>query len=87
MKSLVISVILFTALGLNAQTSDCLTNGAGKKPLFDAQRAKKAAMTMDSISNTSAAISEYKKELDFRLKAERLCADFDLKKPYIILFC
>ena len=47
MKSLVISVILFTALGLNAQTSDCLTNGAGKKPLFDAQRAKKAAMTMD----------------------------------------
>ena len=79
MKSLVISVILFTALGLNAQTSDCLTSGAGKKPLFDAQRAKKAAMTMDSISNTSAAISEYKKELEFRLKAEKLCPDFDLK--------
>jgi len=79
MKSLVISVILFTALGLNAQTSDCLTNGAGKKPLFDAQRAKKAAMTMDSINNTSAAIGEYKKELEFRLKAEKLCTDFDLK--------
>ncbi len=79
MKSLVISVILFTTLGLNAQTSDCLTTGAGKKPLFDAQRAKKAAMTMDSINNTSASISEYRKELEFRLKAEKLCPDFDLK--------
>ena len=72
MKSLVISVILFSTLGLNAQTSDCLTTGAGKKPLFDAQRAKKAAMTMDSINNTSASISEYRKELEFRLKAEKL---------------
>jgi len=79
MKSLVISVILFSTLGLNAQTSDCLTTGAGKKPLFDAQRAKKAAMTMDSINNTSASISEYRKELEFRLKAEKLCPDFDLK--------
>jgi|GEM_PF-442301 len=62
-----------------AQTSECLTSGAGKKPLYDAQKAKKAAMTMDSVSDLRGATAEYKRELDFRLKAERACPDFDLK--------
>ncbi|MFM7668231.1 MAG: hypothetical protein ACKO7D_08600, partial [Bacteroidota bacterium] len=72
-------VFVFTVLNSFSQTSDCLSSGVGKKPIYDAQKAKKAAMTMDSVSDTKGAISEYKRELDFRLKAERACPDFDLK--------
>ena len=79
MKRILFFGFVFTVLNSFGQTSDCLSSGAGKKPIYDAQKAKKAAMTMDSVSDTKGAISEYKRELDFRLKAERACPDFDLK--------
>ena len=79
MKRILFFGFVFTVMNVFGQTSDCLSNGAGKKPIYDAQKAKKAAMTMDSVSDTKGAISEYKRELDFRLKAERACPDFDLK--------
>jgi hypothetical protein len=79
MKRILFFGFVLTAMNLLGQTSDCLSSGAGKKPIYDAQKAKKAAMTMDSVSDTKGAISEYKRELDFRLKAERACPDFDLK--------
>jgi hypothetical protein len=79
MKRILFFGFVFTVLNSFGQTSDCLSSGAGKKPMYDAQKAKKAAMTMDSVSDIKGAISEYKRELDFRLKAERACPDFDLK--------
>jgi len=79
MKRILFFGFVLTTMNVFGQTSDCLSSGAGKKPIYDAQKAKKAAMTMDSVSDTKGAISEYKRELDFRLKAERACPDFDLK--------
>ncbi len=79
MKRILFFGFVLTAMNVFGQTSECLSSGAGKKPIYDAQKAKKAAMTMDSVSDTKGAISEYKRELDFRLKAERACPDFDLK--------
>jgi hypothetical protein len=78
-KLALLNAFVFVSSISIAQTSDCLTSGAGKKPLYDAQKAKKAAMTMDSISDFKGSTAEYKRELEFRLKAERLCPDFDLK--------
>ena len=71
--------LVFIVFNSYSQTPDCIRSGAGKKPIYDAQKAKKVAMTMDSVNDTKGAISEYKRELDFRLKAERACPDFDLK--------
>jgi hypothetical protein len=70
-KLALLNAFVFVSSISIAQTSDCLTSGAGKKPLYDAQKAKKAAMTMDSISDFKGSTAEYKRELEFRLKAER----------------
>jgi hypothetical protein len=79
MKLFIFSLLTVTTFYSYSQTSECLSSGAGKKPMYDAQKAKKAALVMDSSKNIAGAISEFKKELEFRLKAESLCPDFDAK--------
>lgn len=79
MKQILIFCFIVLSISICGQTSNCLSNGDGKKPIYDAQKAKKAALTMDSINDSKGAISEYKRELEFRLKAEKICPDFDLK--------
>ncbi|MBM3452349.1 MAG: hypothetical protein FJX84_04305 [Bacteroidetes bacterium] len=79
MKQSLIFCFIVLSISIFGQTSNCLSNGDGKKPIYDAQKAKKAALTMDSINDSKGAISEYKRELEFRLKAEKICPDFDLK--------
>ncbi|MFM7661059.1 MAG: hypothetical protein ACKO6A_00155, partial [Bacteroidota bacterium] len=79
MKRILIFYFIVLSISIFGQTSNCLSNGDGKKPIYDAQKAKKAALMMDSINDSKGAISEYKRELEFRLKAEKICPDFDLK--------